>query len=136
MPGVSIVATSVPRPPVAPPPAFGASFGAVTSSFFGASVCVARFGGAALALGVGVATFGAAVTLGSGGLIASTGGTTVGSTTPTDRVGAAGAASIDTRIICGGGNGFDVREKNTAATSPPCNTTEATIPPVNRGAAA
>ena len=53
-----------------------------------------------------------------------------------DRCGEAGAASIDTRIIVGGGSGLEEREKNTAATSPPCSSTEAMIPPVNRGAAA
>jgi hypothetical protein len=38
--------------------------------------------------------------------------------------------------MVGGGNGLEEREKNTAAIKAPCNTTDAMIPPVNRGAAA
>src|SRR3954471_14080896 len=125
MPGVSIVATSVPRLPFVPPAAFGASGAACVSFAFGAAVCVARFGGVAFAFGVGVAIFGAAVTgLGSGGLGAA--GVGARRTPPAVRSGAGAAASMDTRIIVGAGIGFDVREKKTAAMSAPCNNTEAT----------
>src|SRR4051812_13423169 len=101
MPGVSIVATSAPRPPVGPPAAggdgtgFGSALGAVCAAL-GRTGFALRPGTATFGLGVGAAAFGGGVSAGVG--------VGAGCTVPMTRS-PGGPASICTRIIGGEGGG-------------------------------
>src|SRR5436305_13983497 len=110
MPGVSMLATSAPRPPVSPPPAFAVAAGFAPP--FGSLVGVAAFG-AGLGLGVGATGF---VVTGLGGV---GGGVAAGAscTAPIARS-PAGAANMRTMIIGGDGGGAGVRTSRNAAIKP------------------
>src|SRR5437879_1224550 len=98
MPGVSMFATSAPRPPVEPPPAAGAGVAGLGGVAFNA-VCGVATLGAGFGFAVGGTGLGFTVEAAGGGG-ASTTGAGFSCTTPTAG-GPAGAAIIRTMIICG-----------------------------------
>src|SRR6185312_15691 len=134
-PSVLTLATSVPRPPSGPPPAFGGGVVGLAGATSGVGVAggvFLRSGGAFVLAGIGIAFWICSARLGTGGAFsvgAVLGG--VGVTTPAAR-GPGGAATMLTRYIGGSTRDAVGWTRTNAATTARCRATDMPNGPPSR----